>query len=289
MVVFFDYTDYTKAIDEFKIEQTKFDICYCVCTEKHPNATVELLASEMIKKGCREAIFRGKYEDEWHRLFDEVYIDQTDCQKDEDVFLTSSADCCLYEFADQIAITETGENVCVFYDDESIALYIREALKTRIEESVCFETPLCHFSVFDEGGQKVPFDVYPLYLPTAEVYIDNDPLKIVPAANFGGGVIGLLVETEKAEREWFIKSDRPLKWRGSGERVVFYGRTEKNRTMAISLPEEDFIYIEQQDPYTLTLCVKPNRTEFVFLRAAWALDIADHMEDYEVAVESWVY
>ena len=107
--------------------------------------------------------------------------------------------------------------------------------------------------------------------------------------------------------DYYLKCSKPLEWIGSGERLVEYGRTEEDKTLAIGLPnlneaekndfyteelEVDkavlkFYEIEQIDANTFSIELL-DRDVDIELNVAWIWNIKDHMSDYEDAVDCWV-
>ena len=169
------------------------------------------------------------------------------------------------------------------------------------------DSPLCSFELENSEQKKIPFDIIPTYNPCRLVYIDGDPEKAILTKYCKISTIVIDAYDLEIGKTYYLKCSKPLEWIGSGERLVEYGRTEEDKTLAIGLPnlneaekndfyteelEVDkavlkFYEIEQIDANTFSIELL-DRDVDIELNVAWIWNIKDHMSDYEDAVDCWV-
>lgn len=178
------------------------------------------------------------------------------------------------------------------------------------KENVCkLETPLCDFTIEDESGKKLYFDIIPSGETYHEVYLNHK--KKITATNYCDCQIRLDTSNLTIGKAYYVKTTKPLEIRGSGERTYIYGRTDKDKTLAVSFPdinelikdsspqeqkalaEEGIVMmgydVERVDSQTFKLVLIDRSEQYFYSTIAWVWGVTENMSDYESAVETWTY
>ena len=111
-------------------------------------------------------------------------------------------------------------------------------LNTLEKNVTLLPTPYCDFSVSDEEGNAVIFDIMESPEKTPRVYIDNDSRKekIVPSSMCEGKTLRIYTKNLEIKRNYYINTSVELAFRDSDERLFTYGLTGKDYTLAVSFP-----------------------------------------------------
>lgn len=111
-------------------------------------------------------------------------------------------------------------------------------LNTLEKNVTLLPTPYCDFSVSDEEGNAVIFDIMESPEKTPRVYIDNDSRKekIVPSSMCEGKTLRIYTKNLEIKRNYYINTSVELEFRDSDERLFTYGLTVKDYTLAVSFP-----------------------------------------------------
>lgn len=111
-------------------------------------------------------------------------------------------------------------------------------LNTLEKNVTLLPTPYCDFSVSDEEGNAVIFDIMESPEKTPRVYIDNDSRKekIVPSSMCEGKTLRIYTKNLEIKRNYYINTSVELEFRDSDERLFTYGLTGKDYTLAVSFP-----------------------------------------------------
>ena len=321
---------YSKSIEFVNFSSMDIDLsketrniltCYYVSDIDVSEELIKKLALNQVNSTCKEAMFYcvNEYElqSKWHTLFDDVFVEyhlKNDIEITENnVLMTSDFPKSLCAFVQEIEnkarnLNDKEDVIYVFYDSQDdLGQYIIDAIFGLEKNAFSLDTPLCSFELEDSNHKKLPFDIIPKYDPYHLVYIDNDSEKVISAKYYKISTIVINAYSLEIGKTYYLKCSKPLKWVGSGERLVEYGRTEGDKTLAIGMPnlneaEKDdacidgvevdkslleCYEIEQVDANTFSIEMIDHNLD-VRLNVAWAWNIKDHMSDYESAVDCWV-
>lgn len=176
-------------------------------------------------------------------------------------------------------------------------------LNTIEKEATLLRTPYCDFSITDEDGNAVSFDIMESPATDPEVWINNDENQIVPIISGTGKTLRIYTKDLQIKKNYYIRTSVDLDWRDSDERLITYGITGENFTFAVSFPnpneevklipnctEDDYRYfnIEHSDGVYIMRLYDRN-FEHIDIYMFWIWNIQHHMCDYETAcdVATW--
>ena len=176
-------------------------------------------------------------------------------------------------------------------------------LKTIEKEATLLHTPYCDFTITDEDGNVVSFDILESPETNPEVWIDSDKNQIIPVTFGTGKTLRMYTKDLQIKKNYYIRPSVELKWRDSDERLFTDGITGKDYTFAVSFPdpneekmfnsnftEDDYYFcnIERSDGVYILRLYDRNR-EYIDIYMYWIWNIQDHMIDYESAcdVATW--
>lgn len=178
-------------------------------------------------------------------------------------------------------------------------------LNTLEKNVTLLPTPYCDFSVSDEEGNAVIFDIMESPEKTPRVYIDNDSRKekIVPSSMCEGKTLRIYTKNLEIKRNYYINTSVELEFRDSDERLFTYGLTVKDYTLAVSFPnpnedvkdlvdysEDHFsFYNIEVDNGDYILRLFDRDREYIDIFVFWIWNIQNHMIDYETTcdVSTW--
>ena len=178
-------------------------------------------------------------------------------------------------------------------------------LNTLEKNVTLLPTPYCDFSVSDEEGNAVIFDIMESPEKTPRVYIDNDSRKekIVPSSMCEGKTLRIYTKNLEIKRNYYINTSVELAFRDSDERLFTYGLTGKDYTLAVSFPnpnedvkdlgdysEDHFsFYNIEVDNGDYILRLLDRDREYIDIFVFWIWNIQNHMIDYETTcdVSTW--
>lgn len=165
-----------------------------------------------------------------------------------------------------------------------------------IEKSVTLlHTPYCDFTITDEEGNAISFDIMESYEKNPYVCIDNDENQIIPVTYCAGKTLRIYTKNLEIKRSYYIRPSVKLKRRDADERLFTDGITGEDYTFAVSFPDPNELvkfqpnYTEDDlclyniecynGMYILRLYDKDN--EYIDIFTFWIWNIQHHMSDYE--------
>lgn len=172
-----------------------------------------------------------------------------------------------------------------------------------IEKNVTLlHTPYCDFTITDEDGKVISFDIMKSPGTNPDVWID-DKNQIPPVTYGTGKTLRIYTKNLKIKKNYYIRPSVVLDWRDSDERLFIYGKTGKDYTFAVSFPdpndEEKFCSNCTEDDYHLfniehrdgvfILRLYDRDCEYIDIFMFWICNIQHHMSNYESAcdVATW--
>lgn len=172
-------------------------------------------------------------------------------------------------------------------------------LKTIEKNVTLLHTPYCDFTISDEEGNAIGFDIMESPEKCPHVYIDNDKEQIIPITSCEGKTLRIYTRNLEIKRNYYIHSSVKLVWRDSDEKLFTYGITGENYTLAVSFPdpnesekfqpnykEDDFrFYNIEYDDGDYILRLFDRNMEYIDIFIFWIWNIQNHMSDYESACE----
>ena len=99
-------------------------------------------------------------------------------------------------------------------------------LNTLEKNVTLLPTPYCDFSVSDEEGNAVIFDIMESPEKSPRVYIDNDSRKekIVPFSMCEGKTLRIYTKNLEIKRNYYINTSVELEFRDSDERLYIISK-----------------------------------------------------------------
>ncbi len=172
-------------------------------------------------------------------------------------------------------------------------------LKT-IEKNVkLLRTPYCDFSITDEEGNAVSFDIMESPEEETQVWLDDDENQAIPVKFGEGKTLRLYTKNLDIKRNYYIRPSVKLIARDSDERLFTHGLTGEDYTFAVSFPdpnemekfeldctEDDYhFYNIECDDEVYILRLYDRDIEYIDIFMFWIWNIQDHMPDYESACD----
>ena len=172
-------------------------------------------------------------------------------------------------------------------------------LKTIEKNVTLLHTPYCDFTITDEDGKAVSFDIMESPETDPRVWIDGDKSKIVPVTSGVGKTLRIYTKDLKIKENYYIRPSADLNFRDSDERLFTDGITGEDHTFAVSFPdpneeakfypnctENDFhLFNIQHVEGVYILRLYDRNCEYIDIFMFWIWNIQHHMIDYESACE----
>ncbi len=160
-------------------------------------------------------------------------------------------------------------------------------------------TPLCEFSIVDDNGKSILFDIIPDNEGPCEVWLDSDPKRVIVTENYISCKIRISTNNLNLFSPYYLKTSQSLEYRDADEGLFTYGITSKDTTLSISFPErnEEVKYrqtestelikydIEELNSHTFKIVLLDRSELYIYVAIAWIWGIQDHMDDYECAAD----
>ncbi len=110
-------------------------------------------------------------------------------------------------------------------------------LNTIEKDVTLLHTPYCDFTIADEDGNAVRFDVMESPETNPEVWIDGDENQIIPVTFGAGKTLRIYTQNLRIKKNYYIRPSVVLIGRDSDERLFTDGITGEDFTFAVSFPD----------------------------------------------------